>query len=150
MSSNGFTQKQLSSPQNGTALCRNTQELLSEYAEGGLDPKQRLQVASHLVSCEACTREAKALETMIHFLHEQLPRREPVLDIWHELHPKVQEVIAEQRLGFLQRVKLRTGRLLNNIAVGAIWFTQALAYNTQRRMEKYLLADPFQTAGEER
>jgi len=114
-----------------------------------LDTKRRLQVAAHIASCEPCAREAKALEAMVRFLHERLPRREPILDIWQELSPKVTEVLAEQRLGFLDRMKLRVGRLLNNIAVGSIWFTQALAYNTQRRMEKYVLTDPYHGASED-
>ncbi|MBC8138531.1 MAG: hypothetical protein H8F28_21835, partial [Fibrella sp.] len=86
--------------------------------------------------------------TMLTFLHERVPNREPVLDIWQELAPKVQEVVAEQRLGFFPRLKLRVVRLINNVAVGAIWFTQAVAFNTERRMQKYLISDPFQTAEE--
>jgi hypothetical protein len=144
MSNHAFKQEKPSSAMGGTTGCRHVQDLLSDYVEGNLDGQRRLAVSAHLVNCPGCTREVRALETMLDFLHEKLPRREPVLDIWHELHPKVQEVIAEQRLGFFPRLKLRVSRLMNNIAVGAIWFTQALAYNTQRRMQKYLIADPFQ------
>ncbi len=165
MSHNGFAFKKPSSPTSGMLgrglydeteytldsplECRQAQELLSEYIEGSIDNKRRLLVASHIASCPACAREAKGMETLLTFLHERVPSREPVLDIWHELAPKVQEVVAEQRLGFFPRLKLRTSRLLNNVAVGAIWYTQAVAFNTERRMQKYLLTDPFQTAGEE-
>lgn len=163
MSHNGFAFKKPSSPSSetlgrgtygetgqgeGTMECRHAQDLLSEYVEGSIDNKRRLLVAAHIASCPACAREAKGLETMLTFLHERVPNREPVLDIWHELAPKVQEVVAEQRLGFFPRLKLRVGRFINNVAVGAIWFTQAVAFNTERRMQKYLISDPFQMAEE--
>ena len=129
--------------------CSNTQELLSEYVEGSLDNKRRVTVAEHIALCPACTREVRALETMLDFLHQRVPRREPVLNIWQELEVQVQEVVAEQRLGFFPRLKLRVSRLLNNVAVGAILFTQAVAFNTERRLQKYIISDPFQVAGEE-
>ncbi|MBC8135540.1 MAG: zf-HC2 domain-containing protein, partial [Fibrella sp.] len=84
--------------------CRHAQDLLSEYVEGSIDNTRRLIVAAHIANCPACTREAKGLETMLTFLHERVPNREPVLDIWQELAPKVQEVVAEQRLGFFPRL----------------------------------------------
>jgi hypothetical protein len=166
MSQHGFAFKKPSSPTNGTFSrtndtfdremgsdanmkeCSVAQELLSDYVEGTLDTSRSREVAMHLASCSGCTREAKALQTMLTFLHERVPPREPVLDIWHELQPKVQEVVAEQRLGFFARIGLRASRLRNNVAVGAIWFTQAVAMNTQRRMQKYLLSDPYQVTGD--
>ncbi|MBC8142163.1 MAG: zf-HC2 domain-containing protein [Armatimonadetes bacterium] len=129
--------------------CQDAQDLLSEYVEGSLDNKRRNEVAAHVASCPACAREAKALETMLDFLHGKVVRREPVLDIWHELAPKVQEVVAENRLGFFARLKLRVGRLLNNVALGAIWYTQAVAFNTERRLQKYVTTDPFAATGQE-
>jgi len=132
-----------------TTPCQHAQDLLSEYVEGSLDNKRRLEVAAHVASCPSCTREAKALEMMLDFLHGKIVRREPVLDIWHELAPKVQEVVAENRLGFFPRLKLRTQRLLNNVALGAIWYTQAVAFNTERRLQKYVTADPFLASGQE-
>ena len=131
-----------------TMPCRHTQELMSEYVEGSLDPKRNAAVSAHLASCPACAREAQGLGTMVRFLHERVPRREPVLDIWQELAPKVQEVMAESRLGFFPRLKLRVGRLLNNVALGAIWYTQAVAFNTERKLQKYVISDPLLTAGE--
>ncbi len=167
MSQNGFVFKKPPSPtsvtfgrdshgqtgsagrEESTAECRGARTLLSEFVEGSLDSKRRSVVAAHVLDCPECASEAKALGTMLDFLHAHVPRREPVLDIWHELAPQVEEAVAEQRLGFLPRLKLRAFRLLNNVAVGAIWFTQAVAFNTERRLQKYLLTDPFQTAGEE-
>ena len=138
-----------SNQETGTMECSNTQELLSEYVEGSLDNKQRVVVAEHIATCPGCAREIRALETMLDFLHQSVPRREPVLNIWQELEPQVREVVAEQRLGFFPRLKLRVNRLLNNIALGAILFTQAVAFNTERRLQKYVISDPFQIAGEE-
>ena len=90
------------------------------------------------------------MSAMLTLLHERIPHREPVLDMWAELAPKIEAIHAEERLGVMERAKLRMGRFLNNVAVGAILFTQALAINTAAHMQKYLLTDPFQAvAGEE-
>lgn len=131
-----------------TAECRHTMDLLSEYVEGSLDNKRRLAVAAHIADCAGCLREAEDMHTLLEFLHTEVPRREPVLDIWHELAPKVQEVLAENRLGAFPRLKLRAGRLLNNVAIGAIWYTQAVAYNTERRLQKYVITDPYRATGQ--
>lgn len=133
----------------GTPECGHTREALSDYLDGGLDPPTRQTVAEHLMHCAACAQEERSLSAMLTLLHEQLPRREPALDIWAELAPKVAAIQAEERLGFPARMQLRAGRFLNNVAVGAILFTQALALNTAARMQKYLLTDPFQMTGEE-
>ena len=131
-----------------TASCRQATDMLSDYVEGSLDPQERSEIAAHFADCPDCAREAQALQMMLGVLRERVPRREPVLDIYAELAPKVREIVAEQRLGFWARFRLNTHRLLNNVAAGAILFTHALAFNTERRLNKYLLSDPFHTAEE--
>jgi anti-sigma factor RsiW len=123
--------------------CEHVRHALSDYLEGGLAPPQRQSVADHLAGCEACTREERQLGLMLSLLHERVPRREPSLDIWAELAPKIAAVQAEERLSLPARVRLRGGRFLGNVAAGAILFTQALAVNTEARMRKYLVSDPF-------
>ena len=105
-------------------ICGAVQEGLSEYLE-----------------------EERTLAALLNVLH-RLPAREPVLDIWRELEPKVEAVLAEERLGMGARLQVRVGRFLSNLAAGSILFTQALAMNTEARMRKYLIQDPF-LAGEE-
>jgi len=84
--------------------------------------------------------------TMLRFLHEQLPPREPALDIWIELGPKAAEIMAEQRMDVPARLKRRASRFLGNVAAGAILFTHALAANTEAAMRRYLIQDPFRLA----
>jgi hypothetical protein len=83
------------------------------------------------------------MAAMLHFLHHSLPKREPILDMWTELAPKIATYQAEERLTIPARLRLRTGRFLGTVAAGAILFTQALAMNTEARMRKYLITDPF-------
>lgn len=86
--------------------------------------------------------EPQDMEAMLRILHT-LPPREPVIDLWAELAPKVAEIQAEDRLGVIERLQLRGHRFLSNFASGAILFTQAFAMNTQRKMQKYVLHDSY-------
>jgi anti-sigma factor RsiW len=122
--------------------CKVVQETLSEYVEGNLPPPRRQAVETHLAGCASCARDARRLEAMLLVLHG-LPAREPSLDIWMEMAPKVAQIQHEQRLSVPARLRLRIGRFLSTIAAGSILFTQALAHNTESRMRKYLLQDPF-------
>lgn len=129
--------------------CHGVREVLSDHLEGTLPPSESAAVGAHLAGCSECTREARQLEAMLRLLHRDCIRREPVLDIWAELAPKVEQVMAEERLGVWGRLRLRSGRFWNNVAAGAILFTHALAMNTESRMHKYLLMDPFHLHSEE-
>ncbi len=123
--------------------CKHVQEALSNYVEGGLDPPERQALTEHLAQCAECADEARQMERMLSVFRERVPRHEPVLDLWAEFAPKMAEVQAEEKLGVLARLGLRWERFWGNVAYGAILFTQAVAINTQARMQKYLLADPF-------
>jgi predicted anti-sigma-YlaC factor YlaD len=123
--------------------CEHVRHALSDYLEGGLAPPQRQSVTDHLTECAACAREERQMGLMLNLLHERVPRREPSLDIWAELSPKIAALQAEERLSVPARLRLRGGRFLGNVAAGAILFTQALAVNTEARMRKYLVNDPF-------
>ena len=127
----------------GTMTCHHAQESLSGYLEEGLAPSQKIQIENHLAGCASCTRELRQIEMMLDLLKDRCVRREPTLDLWAEIAPKVEQVIAEERLHFLDRARLRGSRFCNNVAAGAILFTSALAMNTEARLRKYLLTDPF-------
>jgi len=122
---------------------RHVRELLSDYVEGNLTPERHALIAARLCDNPELSREAESLASMLTILHDHIPRREPVLDIWSELAPKIAAMQAEERLGVGERVRLRTGRFLSAVALGAILFTQAVAMNTSRRLQKYLLMDPY-------
>ena len=127
----------------GTMTCHHAQESLSGYLEEGLAPSQKIQIENHLAGCASCRRELRQIEMMLDLLKDRCVRREPTLDLWAEIAPKVEQVIAEERLHFLDRARLRGSRFCNNVAAGAILFTSALAMNTEARLRKYLLTDPF-------
>jgi hypothetical protein len=132
-----------------TMTCHDVQERLSDFVEGEISPEEHHRIESHMAGCTACFSEARALGQMLQLMHQECGRREPVLDIWAELAPRVEEVMAEQRLGALERLRRRGIRFWNNVAAGAILFTHALAMNTEARLNRYLLADPFHLHGEE-
>lgn len=120
--------------------------IISEYLEGELSPAERERIEAHLSSDADLARETREMAAVIRLLH-QVPPREPVLDIWQELAPKIEAYKVEEKLGVGAKIRLRAGRFLGNVAAGAIMFTQALAMNTEARMRKYLISDPF-TLGE--
>ena len=132
-----------------TMTCDSVRATLSDFVENNLSPTERESVELHLNGCEGCRHEARQFQSLLTLLQERIPAREPSLDIWAELSPKIEAIRAEERLGIAARMKLRSGRFLGNFAAGAILFTQALAMNTQRRMQKYLIADPFMLGREE-
>ncbi len=127
----------------GTMTCHRALESLSGYLEEGLPSSQQTQIENHLAGCASCTRELREMQMMLNLFKERCIRREPSLDLWAEISPKVEQVMAEERLGFLDRIRLRGSRFCNNVAAGAILFTSALAMNTEARLRKYLLTDPF-------
>lgn len=124
------------------SVCAQVQEELSDYLEGTLVSGRSEAVEAHLQTCTLCAAEERSLASLLSVLHG-LPRREPVLDLWTELSPKVEEVNAEMRLGVFGLLRLRAGRIVSNFAAGTILFTRALAVNTESSMRKYLVQDPF-------
>jgi hypothetical protein len=135
--------------ENGTMTCDAVCESLSDFLEGGLPPPVRQRITTHLDGCAACAHEARQMEALMRLLHERLPRREPSLDIWAELGPKVVAYEEEERLGLGHRFRLRVSRFVGDVAAGAILFTQALAMNTEDKLKKYLVTDPYKLAEEE-
>lgn len=126
---------------------RFTEEHLSEYLEGELPPSEREALEKALAQDPELAREYQEFEKTLKLMHS-LPRREPVLDIWLEMAPKVDRILAEEKLSMGERLRLRGTRFLANFAEGAILWTQALAMNTEARMGKYV-AHPLGRGGAE-
>ncbi|MBC8103993.1 MAG: zf-HC2 domain-containing protein, partial [Cytophagales bacterium] len=103
----------------GTMMCGSAQESLSEFWEGSLSAAASARVEAHLASCPACAREARQMKAMLDLFKDRCVRREPVLDLWAELAPKVEQAVAEERLGVMDRLRLRGSRFCNNVAAGA-------------------------------
>ena len=118
---------------------------LSDFVEGTLSAPKHAEVVRHLETCASCAKQVRELQSLVQFFHA-LPPREPVLDIWAELAPKVAAWEAEEKLGAAARMRVRSHRFLHNVAAGAILFTQVLAMNTEARMHKYLMGDSLRFA----
>ena len=128
----------LAKPANTTRCDQESQAALSDFVEGVLPPQKHAQMTRHLETCAACAKQVRELQSLVTFFHA-LPPREPVLDVWAELAPKVAAWEAEEKLGVAARMRVRSHRFLHNVAAGAILFTQVLAMNTEARMHKYLM-----------
>jgi hypothetical protein len=126
---------------------REVEEHLSEYLEGDLAPSAREEIERALAQDPELQREKREMEQVLRLMNA-LPRREPVLDIWLEMSPKVDRLLAEEKLSFKDRVRLRGSRFLASFAEGAILWTQALAMNTEARMGKYVGSHPLQRRGD--
>ena len=125
---------------------RLAEEHLSEYLEGELAPPEREALEQALAQDPELAREHQEFEKTLKLMHS-LPRREPVLDIWLEMSPKVERLLAEEKLSVADRLRLRGTRFLASFAEGAILWTQALAMNTEAHMSKYVGSHPLQGRG---
>jgi hypothetical protein len=80
--------------------CKDFEELLVQYLEDSLDPKERKKVEQHLGECEACRINLQEMESTLHLLaEEQLPQ--PEEDFWINFLPQVRSKIdAEEKPSF--------------------------------------------------
>lgn len=66
-----------------------TLELLDDFVDGALEPRQEREVRRHLMQCEACRAEERALRTLLEHAaalpDEILPER----DLWAEIAPRL-------------------------------------------------------------
>lgn len=124
----------------------NQYESLSDYLEGGLSEEKKRELDQVRSQDALLDQEVRELQLLLKTLH-QLPAREPVIDVWPELEPKLLQVQAEERLNVFARAQVRVARFLSNFASGTILFTQAVAMNTEAKMRKYVLHDSLTLGG---
>jgi anti-sigma factor RsiW len=122
-------------------------ETLADFLDGTLSSEKRTEFERLLQSSPALKRETQDLSEVLQILH-QLPQREPVIDVWPELEPKLVQFQLEERMGVFARWRFRGARFLSNFAFGAILFTQAVALNTETKMRKYVMPDAASAGGE--
>ena len=122
-------------------------ETLADFLDGTLSPQKLKEFDRLLQSNPVLTKETQELSEILQILH-QLPPRDPVIDVWPELEPKLVQFQLEERMGLFARWRFRGARFLSNFAFGAILFTQAVALNTETKMRKYVMPDAV-SLGEE-
>ena len=122
-------------------------ETLADFLDGTLSPQKLKEVERLLQGNSSVARDAQELSEVLQLLH-QLPQREPVLDVWPELEPKLVQFQLEERMGIFARWRFRCARFLSNFAFGAILFTQAVALNTENKMRQYVMPEAVSSGGE--
>lgn len=71
-------------------VCKQCQELLSEYIDGGLELGEQVNIEGHLADCEPCRAVRDDLLQIVHFSH-QLPLHSPSTALWPRIQSGVEE-----------------------------------------------------------
>lgn len=73
-------------------VCKQSQELISDYIDGSLELGEQVQIERHLADCEACRAVRDDLLQIVHFSH-QLPQHAPSGAVW----TRIQADVSQQR-----------------------------------------------------
>ena len=73
-------------------ICKQCQELISDYIDGSLELGEQVQIERHLGDCEACRAVRDDLLQIVHFSH-QLPLHAPSGALW----ARIEGEVAQQR-----------------------------------------------------
>ena len=76
-------------------VCKQCQELLSEYIDGALELGEQVNIERHLGDCEPCRAVRDDLLQIVHF-SQQLPTQSPSTALW----PRISSDLAELQPSF--------------------------------------------------
>ena len=79
-------------------VCKQCQELLSEYIDGALELGEQVNIERHLGECEPCRAVRDDFLQIVHFSH-QLPMQSPSTALW----PRINSDLAELQPSFWLR-----------------------------------------------
>lgn len=79
-------------------VCKQCQELLSEYIDGALELGEQVNIERHLGDCEPCRAVRDDLLQIVHF-SQQLPMQSPSTALW----PRISSDLAELQPSFWAR-----------------------------------------------
>jgi anti-sigma factor RsiW len=71
-------------------VCKQYQELISDYIDGSLELGEQAQIERHLADCESCRAVRDDLLQIVHFSH-QLPQHAPSGAVWSRIEADVLE-----------------------------------------------------------
>lgn len=80
--------------------CKQVTNLLSQYMEGDLSPRDASQVQSHILACRSCAdaleKLTKAIETL-----ESMPKDEPQVDLYNAFRSRLERSSKKRRPTFV-------------------------------------------------
>lgn len=79
-------------------VCKQCQELLSEYIDGALELGEQVNIERHLCDCEPCRAVRDDFLQIVHF-SQQLPVQSPSTALW----PRISSDLAELKPNFWTR-----------------------------------------------
>jgi len=79
-------------------VCKQCQELLSEYIDGALELGDQVNIERHLGDCEPCRAVRDDFLQIVHF-SQQLPMQSPSIALW----PRISSDLAELQPSFWSR-----------------------------------------------
>jgi anti-sigma-K factor RskA len=79
-------------------VCKQCQELLSEYIDGALELGEQANIERHLGDCEPCRAVRDDLLQIVHF-SQQLPMQSPSTALW----PRISSDLAQLQPSFWSR-----------------------------------------------
>lgn len=83
-------------------ICKQCQEVISDYIDGLLELGEQVKIERHLADCEPCRAVRDDLLQIVHFSH-QLPEHAPSGSLW----ARIQSDIAQERpAGFWSRANV--------------------------------------------
>ena len=88
-------------------ICKQCQELISDYIDGLLELGEQVKIERHLADCEPCRAVRDDLLQIVHFSH-QLPEHAPSGALWARIQSDIAE---EQPAGFVARAGAWWARL---------------------------------------
>ena len=80
-------------------ICKQCQELISDYIDGLLELGEQVKIERHLADCEPCRAVRDDLLQIVHFSH-QLPEHAPSGALWARIQSDISQ---EQPTGFWSR-----------------------------------------------
>lgn len=120
--------------------CPEARELFSDYLEEYLVEPDLSRLMDHLSGCEGCRDELHELQKALGVIHD-LPRQQPVFDMWAEFVPMCAKIRAESRLNLVDRLRRSFSHFRERLLEGAVIFTAVVGYNTFGKFQRFSAGD---------
>jgi len=93
------------------SACKSFQMLLSAYADGEVDAKERAQVELHLGGCAECRTRLEDLKALAHVIPEHLMAQAEAMDFSH-FADQVMAKVTPEGPGLLERLRIAWSEIL--------------------------------------